>query len=149
MKSLESIAVGLLAICGAAMSETPDVSYEVIYQTQNSPITSQRLEVLRDAESFARAWRELGGEEPPPAVDFERQMVVLAATGERPNTCYRVEIGGIERTASGLAVEVIDVVPGEDCMCGMMIVHPALAARLERHDGPVSFEVVSRARDCT
>jgi len=102
--------------------------------------------VIKNREEFADFWKRLHGRVPPegyvmplPEIDFSKEMIVVAAMGQRPTSGYLIIIDGACEIDGHLEVFVSSV---EDVSCnGVMdvLTHPADAVRLPRSDMPVVF----------
>src|SRR5438094_336188 len=68
------------------------------YSGIHAPLT----QVITDQASWAALWRKHTSETsptpPPPVVDFQREFVIAAFWGDKPNSCYRLDItsGSVE-----------------------------------------------------
>jgi len=115
------------------------------------PITGFRSdksfrEVIRNREEFIDFWKRLhapvspgGFVLPLPAIDFSKEMIVVAAMGVRPTSGYSILIDGACEVDGQVEVFVSSV---EDVSCvGVFttLTYPADAVRLPRSDLPVVF----------
>ncbi len=111
---------------------------------------STRREAVRDQDTWQAAWAALreGSDLPaePPAVDFTRQMVILAAM-ETQGCVSRVTIRSVTRTADALLVDVLEAPPAPNCVC-ITSERPIHVIRLERVDLPERFEVERGVTSC-
>jgi len=146
------------ASCGpspAQPSGTPAVEAVLPFETlvqrsipgQGGP---ERREAIRDAASWRAAWAELrtGSNLPadPPAVDFEHQMVIVAAM-ETQGCVAKVTIRSVTRTAGALTVDLLEAPPAPNCIC-ITSERPIHVIRLERVDLPVHFAVEQGVTSC-
>jgi hypothetical protein len=103
--------------------------------------------VLRTRDAWLAWWKDEGcAAGDAPAVDWNREMVVAAGDRERSNTCWSVTIEGTSDVEGALVVGVVRDRPPADAVCGMMMVHPAAAVAVPRHDDPVRFTWRERIR---
>jgi hypothetical protein len=113
--------------------------------------TPQRL-VVRDAnawrDTWTAIWRDVSPPPPLPVVDFSRDMVVVAALGQRPTGGFSIVIADARVENGGLRVTVRTVSPGPGCGTTLAITQPVDAARLPRFDGRVTYDDVSIVQDC-
>ena len=112
--------------------------------------TAERT-VIRSEAAWREAWAKLN-ESPPtaaPAVDFSRDMLLLAALGQRNTGGYAVQIASANVTNGVLRVEVVETRPGIGCMTTQALTCPVAVARVPRHDGAVEFVDRVDVRDCT
>lgn len=154
---LSFIGVALLAAtCAQAPKPSGDaaaaaVPFETLLQRsipgQSGP---ERREVVRDQAAWEAAWASLreGSDLPeePPAVDFGRQMVILAAM-ETQSCVSRVTVRTVTRTADALVVDLLEAPPAPNCVC-ITSERPIHVIQLERVDLPERFEVERGVTSC-
>ncbi|HYW30322.1 MAG TPA: protease complex subunit PrcB family protein [Gemmatimonas sp.] len=111
--------------------------------TYSSSITESRRVVIRDDAAWRTAWAEMwartGPSVPPlPAIDFSRDMIILAALGQRNSGGYSITIDSASRATSGAIVWVSKPTPGK---CGTLaaLTQPVDLARVPKVDGNVDF----------
>jgi hypothetical protein len=102
--------------------------------------------VIKSRDEFSNFWKQLtarvppgNGVPPPPEIDFSKEMVVVAAMGERPTSGYWTIIDGACEVDGQVEVFVSNV---EDVSCAgqfQSVTHPADAVRLPQTDLPVVF----------
>ncbi len=114
---------------------------------QSGPAVRQ---VVRDQDAWRIAWTALreGSDLPtePPAVDFAREMVILAAM-ETQGCVSRVTLRSVTRTADALTVDLLEAPPAPNCVC-ITAERPLHVIRLERVDLPERFEVERGVTSC-
>jgi len=59
-----------------------------------------------------------------PAVDFTKGMVVAVAAGQRPSGGYEIQVHRVAQQAGELTVEVLETVPGPNCMTSASLTQP-------------------------
>jgi hypothetical protein len=104
--------------------------------------------VIKSHHEFKDFWKRLHARVPPsgyelplPEIDFSKEMVVVAAMGQRPTSGYLIIIDGACEVDGQLEVFVSNV---EEVACSGVGLFPALtypadAVRLPRSDLPVVF----------
>jgi hypothetical protein len=99
--------------------------------------------VIRDEATWRSTWSAIWQGLSPtpelPAVDFSREMLVVAALGSRPSGGFGILIESATSTSDGLVVQVRTIAPGGRCMTTQAFSQPVDVARLPLTDGPVSF----------
>ncbi|HEX8213152.1 MAG TPA: protease complex subunit PrcB family protein [Longimicrobium sp.] len=120
--------------------------------TFNSGLTDSARVVVRDARAWEAIWRDVWRNHTPvpalPAIDFEREMVVVAALGSRRSGGYGILVEGATRTAEGVEVSILKQSPGSRCGNTAAITTPVDIARLRRVDGAVRFRERNEVREC-
>jgi|SRR4030095_12539413 hypothetical protein len=103
-------------------------------------------EVIRNREEFIDFWRRLHGRVPPggyvmplPEIDFSKEMIVVAAMGQRPSSGYAILIDGACDVDGQIEVFVSSVEDVSGIGVFPAITAPADAVRLPRSDLPVVF----------
>lgn len=154
---LALLALTLLAAGCAAEEEDPtsDTSSfdEAIEPFRyNSGINQKKRFVIKSEEEWATTWASISKnrdpKRPAPRVDFARNMVVVAAMGQRLTGGFSVEIGSVQLNGSTLSVEVRETSPGPACATSGVITFPIAAELVPRTEGEVTFVESSQMADC-
>ncbi|WP_309892526.1 hypothetical protein [Archangium sp.] len=112
---------------------------------QHSQFQQRERVVIRDAEAWASLWQQLwslGSYKPAlPAVDFTRELVVVAMMGARPSPGYFILIPEVVVRDGGLDVTVQEIEPAHSGVCGggAVATHAVAAMRVPRIEGEVRF----------
>jgi hypothetical protein len=113
--------------------------------------TPQRL-VVRDQgawqQTWASIWRNVSPQPPLPAIDFTREMVIVAALGQRPTGGFSIIISEARADGAATLVTVRSIAPGAGCGVTLAITTPVDVARVTRRDGQVGFSEVSEVNEC-
>jgi protease stability complex PrcB-like protein len=94
-----------------------------IGQWTHTGIREGRRLVIRDANTWAEFWSELGVGERP-AVDFSRNLVIAVASGQRSSGGHEIAISRVTQTNGELTVEVVETAPGPNCMTTSVLTQP-------------------------
>jgi hypothetical protein len=141
--ALLAVAAVLLPACDGSPSE-PRV--EVRFETLAKATVPGHFgppglrEVVRDQARWESVWREVWGSSVPaqPAVDFTREMVVVASASA---PCLGdVVVDSVVPVPGGVLVSLGDSGPPHLCLC-IQAEYTFHAVRAPRIDGPADFEV--------
>jgi hypothetical protein len=100
-----------------------DLELRRIGQWTNTGISESRRLVIRDANTWARFWSELGvGERPE--IDFSRNLVVAVAAGQRSSGGYEIAVRRVSQANGDLTIEVEETTPGPNCMTTSALTQP-------------------------
>jgi hypothetical protein len=94
-----------------------------IGQWTHTGVREARRLVIRDANTWAEFWSELGVGDRP-AVDFSRDVVIAVAAGQRPSGGHEIAISRVVQTAGELRAEVVETVPGPNCLSTSALSEP-------------------------
>ena len=94
-----------------------------IGQWTRTGIGESRRLVIRDANAWAQFWSELGVGDRP-SVDFNHDVVVAVAAGQRPTGGYEIAIDRVTQSDGQLTVEVVERTPGPNCMTTASLTQP-------------------------
>lgn len=128
------------------------VAFETIVQRS---LPGQAGGTIREAARDQAAWEDLWARlrqgdgtlpEQPPAVDFQSDMVIVAAM-ETQSCVSRVTIRGIVQGRGELVVDLLEAPPAPNCVC-VTSERPIHVVRLRRSPDPVRFEVVQGQTTC-
>jgi protease stability complex PrcB-like protein len=95
-----------------------------IGQWSRTGIGESRRVVIRDANSWADFWSELGTGDRPD-VDFTKAVVVAVAAGQRPSGGYEIAVDHVSQTDGELTVQVLETSPGPNCITSSSPTQPA------------------------
>ena len=120
----------------------------VTFGTNTTAIWDGRLDksriVVRDRETWDSIWKRLLNPTPSypplPEIDFSREMLVIAAMGERPSGGYRILVNSAHNLGNRTEVEVQSMSP-----CGLapaIMTSPIDIVRIPRSDLTVTFREV-------
>ncbi|HYG49214.1 MAG TPA: protease complex subunit PrcB family protein [Allosphingosinicella sp.] len=117
-----------------------------------SGLYEERMIVLRSRAEWQGQWRRITarqGEPPPlPPVDFEREMLLMAAMGPKPSGGYRVVIDKVVDQRGELLAFVRFVSPGRRCGAIAAVTSPVDIVRVPASAKNVRWVVEGRAGDC-
>jgi hypothetical protein len=112
---------------------------------------SLRVVIRADVE-WRRYWQRLHARMTPapplPAVDFRRQMVVLAALGERRSGGYVIRIDSAYDASRWIEVVVQRTAPGERCFVTAALTQPVDVVSIPKRSGPVRFREREGVESC-
>jgi hypothetical protein len=95
-----------------------------IGQWSRTGVGESRRLVIRDANSWAEFWSELGTGDRPD-VDFTKAVVVAVAAGERPSGGYEIAVDRVSQVDGELTVQVVETTPGPNCITSSSPTQPA------------------------
>ena len=110
----------------------------------------RRQELIRDAATWRTAWSEIREgsalPEEPPTVDFDRDMVVLAAM-EMQSCVSRVTIQSVARAGNEVVISILEAPPAPNCVC-ITAERPIHIVRAPKLDGRPRFVVTEGQTTC-
>lgn len=108
--------------------------------------------VITDQEAWAEAWETLHETLSPlperPDVDFDANVLVLAAMGVRPSTGYSVTIEDVQHDDGVLYVSVLERSPAPSCITGAALTAPAHVVQVPRAGIDAEFDVRRKTYTC-
>jgi hypothetical protein len=143
---LAALALAPLASCASSGGSDPAstsgaVRFESLARSEQSGLTEPQRSVIRTEQAWEAAWYGINvyrmPKPPAPEVDFEREMVVLVALGERTSAGHAVEVVSVEREGGFLRVLARATAPAAGSDQAAVLTHPYHAVRVPRSDGPV------------
>jgi hypothetical protein len=110
-----------------------------------------RLVVASQAE-WETAWRHVWHGHSPvpaaPAVDFDREVVLVAAMGGRSSGGYQIEVTQAVAQAARVVVRVVETSPGSGCFVTAGFSEPVDVVKLPRTPLPIEFRTVKVVNEC-
>lgn len=124
------------------------------YRDPDGGIADETRQVIRDAATLAEVWERATSRQieppPPPAVDFAREMIVVAAAGQRePGDHIRVDSAGVRtfvNESSGEREEILFIYVGTILGCDPFAgnSYPVDIVAIPRYEGPIRFDESER-----
>ena len=125
--------------------------FQPLHATQYSNIREKQRLVIGDAETWAALWAEMmstGSPSTPPYVDFQKEVVIVAAMGERRVGGYEIAIESVQFTNGAALVTVRSTSPGPTCDRAEVMTAPLDAVRMRKVSGPIAFQERAAIREC-
>lgn len=117
-----------------------------------SGIRTPTRAVVRDSTTWRTTWEQINQpffpQPPLPTVDFNREMVLLAAMGTQPSGGYELLIESATRDTTGIDVELRRVSPGAGCPVSAVLTQPLDLVRVPFSDQPVRFSERAETTPC-
>jgi protease stability complex PrcB-like protein len=107
----------------AAYGSNTDLEIRRIGKWSHTGVGESRRVVIRDANSWAEFWSELGTGDRP-EVDFTQAVVVAVAAGQRPGGGYEIAVSRVSQAGGELNVEVLETSPGPNCLTSSALTQP-------------------------
>ncbi|HJU69004.1 MAG TPA: protease complex subunit PrcB family protein [Gemmatimonadaceae bacterium] len=130
----------------------PEASDAGIYR-YSSGIGDSTFTTVRDAGRWDGMWRRLtarhGPPRPPPPIEFDQEMALVATLGEKRSGGYAIEIEAVIDRGTYVEAYVLRRAPGRDCGVAGMLTAPADVAIVPRRDVDVRVVTQDRITDCS
>lgn len=118
------------------------------YSGLNDPVRT----VVRDSAEWDALWqaitRPFYPAPPLPQVDFDRDMVVVAALGARPSSGYDIVIEAARQDTSSIEIALRTSSPAAGCPVSAAITQPVDLATIPASPRPVRFRETSTIVPC-
>jgi hypothetical protein len=130
---------------GAHESAQDNGPFRTLLYGYQSGLKPGTIRVVRNAGEWHELWMEHTSSMMPrpdePTVDWQKEMVVCVALGERPTAGYGVAIDRVERQGNRLIVEAREKKPAPDAIVPQVVTHPYVMAVTPRTDGEVELRM--------
>jgi hypothetical protein len=163
MRARQIVGAGLALACGAdlalAQLDTAGDSLPVTrlrtsataYTTYSGLNDSVRA-VVRDSTAWLELWRAINRPfyppPPLPPVDFEHDMIVIAALGARPTAGYDIVIEGARRDSAAVEIALRKLSPAPGCPVSAAMTQPVDLATIPASQRAVRFREKSIVVPC-
>ena len=111
--------------------------------TSYSGLSDSALLVVRDSSAWRELWQRVNRpfipSPPPPEVDFQQEMIVVAALGRRPTAGHDIMIEGAEQDSTGIEIVVRRSEPAPGCPVAAAVTQPVDLARMRADGRAVRF----------
>jgi hypothetical protein len=119
----------------------PSFSHVLIQRTSGFDEPAEL--VIRDRAALESAWSRVFNQvqgNPPPAVDFGQEMIILVALGGRSSGGHAVRVDAIDHSGDGAVVRYTASSPAPGCATTQSLTSPVDVVRAPRITGTVSFQ---------
>jgi hypothetical protein len=129
-----------------AQQKTSDVSFVTLDRGFTSGIRERKLLVIKTEKEWKDLWQtHVSISSPPkavPVVDFDKEMIVVAFSGEKPSGGHRMEIFKIEEDTGKRELRVIfrETKPPSGAMVTAALTQPYHIVKLKKTDLSVTFD---------
>ncbi len=135
-------AAALLAVNVSAVQ--PGGAVRTIAKGVQSNVDAPRQAVARTQNEWAALWRTHDYEDPPPAVDFPREMAIAVFLGSRPTAGHMVEIVSAVPQQGTLVVTYRESGPQPGALTAQVLTSPFHMVAVPMFTGTVTFEKADR-----
>ncbi|HEX2061775.1 MAG TPA: hypothetical protein VHK90_13635 [Thermoanaerobaculia bacterium] len=152
-----SLALVLLASCNGESDPTsPDgpVPFTEVAKQNSTGIRTRRAEIISRESRWIEVWDEITATQSPkpprPQVNFETQILILAAYGETGDACRDVQIEKVDRRSGVLEVSILDKRREPNCAaCPAIVVQPVHVVSVARAATGASYTWRVTTQPCT
>ena len=123
MNVIQTVGIGLSLAClltCVAANGAQNLPIRSLKKGAFSRIGEVKQEVIKSADAWEKLWKQhataAGESEKVPAVDFSKEMVVVATMGTKRTGGYTIEIVGVEAKDKTLRISVKKTSPPPDAM---------------------------------
>lgn len=123
------------------------------YYRFSSALDRPLYTAVRDYRSWHAMWDRIVARHGPkplsPAVDFSKDMILIAATGAKPSGGYGIQIVSVRDTGKELVATAVRTSPGPRCGATAAVTAPADIVRVPISRKPVRWTFRDRSTDCS
>ncbi len=152
MNVIQTIAIGLSLACllnCVAANGAQTLPIRSLKKGAFSGIRDVKQEVVKSADTWEKLWKQhttaAGGADKIPAVDFSKEMVVVATMGTKRTGGYMIEIVGVEAKDKTLKISVKKSSPPPNAMTIQALTAPFHFVAVPRSDLKPEFVEVKPA----
>jgi hypothetical protein len=144
MKQLALAVLLLLGCNGNGITiPTGPVPMTKVFSDRHSGLRTPREEVIAQPARWQQVWDEIMSTRSPkpplPAVDFDRDIVLLAALGETGDACKSLVIEEVTHASDLLFVKIKETRPPMSCSCPPVTVQPVDIVTVPRRTTTATF----------
>jgi hypothetical protein len=141
------VSTGRGTASASALPPIVTVPFSTVAKGSNGPARGRNL-AIRGERRLRALWDDLGEGDDPPAIDFDRDMVIAVTLGRRPSGGHAVRVERIEDRSKRLLVRVVETRPGRGCPAAGVVTTPYHVVRVRRSARPVHFARRTVDRAC-
>lgn len=133
----------LLLALGAPQDAGDAVPFRVIEENNMSGFNSGMTKLITSTPDWVAVWmerqRNLQTKRLHPEIDFDRDVVIAVAMGQKKTGGYSVDITRVIRTKDDIRIYLKKTAPPDDAKLPAVVTSPFIFARMKKPDRPVVF----------
>lgn len=134
--------VSLVNVCFASDQE---IEFKILEKGDVSGYCEEAYFVVKNVADWVIVWERHTSirepKEPPPSINFSANFVVCAFMGQRPTTCYSIDVDRIWTNGELVFVEIVKHVPHKGFATGQIITYPYVMVLMEKTDMSFVFNI--------
>ena len=150
--SLFSCKTGENATDKKAVVKDSKVTFIELKSGHNSGFSQAVTKVIKSQEEFNEVWTVLFAnymkKDETPEVDFENNVLVLVAAGEKNSGGYNIKVSKAVSMANKTHVTIIASGPGKNCVTTEAITYPYQLVQFEKTGQEFVFDTMEKLIDC-
>lgn len=128
------------------------INTSVIAESNNGGFVEKMNRIITNIDDLDKAWGKAfvnyERKKPIPVIDFEKQVVLLVAMGEKSNGGYSIKVGSVTNNTKNTVVTVLETIPGESCPTPSVMSYPYQLVLMPKQDSEVIFKTIEKVYDC-
>jgi len=159
MKKLLVILTSLATLFACSKANKSMVKYSPkntilieLHSGNNGDFKEEKNQVITNNTVFEKVWKQAYAnfmiKDEMPEVDFEKNIVLLVAMGEKTSGGHTIKITNATETSNNTIVNVLATSPGKGCMTTESITYPFQIVQIEKPKTHVDFKVTKRVIVC-
>lgn len=104
--------------------------FDTLFTQYYSDLTEPTRRLIDRESELAAFWGRIEDDVASPTVNFDQNVVVAAAMGERPTGGYTIGIEAVARNGDTLYARIRESSPGENCGTTLAFTQPVQAVRV-------------------
>ena len=159
MKKLLIILTSLITLYACSKANKSMVKYTSkagilieLHSGNNGDFKEETTQVISNNTEFEQVWKQAYAnfmiKDEMPEVDFEKNVVLLVAMGEKTSGGHTIKITHLTEVNNNSIANVIATSPGKGCMTTESITYPFQIVQIEKTNKPIEFKVEKKVIDC-
>ena len=149
--------LGLLSCKSPQPSASPSMEKVVftpieIQSGDNGGFKTNTNLVISTQEEFLKIWDQAFAyymnKETAPSIDFEKNVVLLVALGQKTSGGHTIKVSSVVETKDSTIVNILKTSPGKSCMTAEVITYPYQIVQIEKPIKNIQFSAIEKVIDC-
>ena len=119
------------------------MAFETVAQEASSGHDEAKNYVITDEAGWLGVWEKITSNQfpqsPPPAIDFENNVLIGVFMGQRSSGGYGVEITKVVDQGGSVDVQYTEYSPGRTCIVTQALTAPYHVIKIAKTNAPVQF----------
>jgi hypothetical protein len=128
------------------------INFTAIKRGGNSNYTKFTTVEIHNFKELGEVWGNFYAKydrKPPiPTIDFEKNMLIAVALGERNAGSYSIQVKSILETKTNITIVVEENKPGASCTTASVMVYPFQLIEITQQNKPITYAKTLKVNDC-
>lgn len=125
-----------------------NVNYETFIKSQNSDYSERVFYTISNEQDWNELMDKAISQTNIPAIDFTKEMLIVAFQGKKPTGGYSIEISNLKKKDGIIGVTIVESEHGSDCITAQVITSPFHIVKISKTSDKFEYILTKKTVSC-